>query len=106
MTKVVFIDRQGGRHEIEADNGVTLMEVALDNSVPGIYAECGGTCSCATCHCYVSDAWADKLTAMDDLEDGMLDGVKERRPSSRLSCQLTVSDALDGIELEVADNNL
>jgi 2Fe-2S ferredoxin len=102
----VFIDRQGGRHEVEADNGVSIMEVAMDNSIPGIYAECGGTCSCATCHCYVGEAWADKLAPMDDLEDGMLDGAKERRPTSRLSCQIQVSDAIDGIELEVADNNL
>lgn len=106
MTKVVFIDRQGGRHEVEANNGVSVMEAAMDNSIPGIYAECGGTCSCATCHCYVGDAWVDKIGPMDDLEDGMLDGAKERRPNSRLSCQIRISDALDGIELEVADNNL
>lgn len=106
MTKVVFIDRQGGRHEVEAKNGMSVMEVAMDNSIPGIYAECGGTCSCATCHCYAAESWSDKLGAMDDLEDGMLDGAKERRVNSRLSCQITVSDALDGIEFEVADNNL
>lgn len=106
MTKVVFIDRQGGRHEVEAKNGVSIMEVAMDNSISGIYAECGGTCSCATCHCYVNDAWLNKLDPMDDLEDGMLDGAKERQPNSRLSCQIKVSDAIDGIELQVADNNL
>ena len=106
MAKVVFVDRQGGRHEIEADNGVSLMEVAMNSSVPGIYAECGGTCSCATCHCYIGEAWADKVSPMDDLEDGMLDGAKDRRPTSRLTCQIMVSDAIDGIELEVADNNL
>lgn len=106
MTKLVFIDRQGGRHEVEATNGVSVMEAAMENSVPGIYAECGGTCSCATCHCYVGDAWVGKLGAMDDLEDGMLDGAKERRATSRLTCQVMVSDALEGIEFEVADNNL
>jgi 2Fe-2S ferredoxin len=106
LTKVIFVDRQGGRHEIEADNGVSIMEVAMNNGIPGIYAECGGTCSCATCHCFVAEAWVDKLTPMDDLEDGMLDGAKERRPTSRLTCQIIVNDALDGIELEVADNNL
>lgn len=106
MTKVVFVDRKGERHELNASNGVSIMEVAMENSIPGIYAECGGTCSCATCHCYVDEKWLDKLTPMDDLEDGMLDGAKERRPNSRLSCQIQISDALDGIVLEVADNNM
>lgn len=106
MTKLVFVDRQGDRHEVQAKNGLSVMEVALDSGVPGIYGECGGTCSCATCHCYVADAWVAKLKPMDGLEDGLLDGAIARRPTSRLTCQLIVADALDGIELTVADNNL
>lgn len=106
MTKIVFIDRKGQRLEVQAENGSSIMEVAMDNGVSGIYGECGGTCSCATCHCYVPDEWVAKLKPMDDLEDGMLDGAKDRRPTSRLTCQLVVSDELDGIELEVAENNL
>ncbi|MDX9768421.1 MAG: 2Fe-2S iron-sulfur cluster-binding protein [Ectothiorhodospiraceae bacterium] len=106
MTKIVFIDQTGARHEVEAAPGVSVMEAAMDNSIPGIYAECGGTCSCATCHCYVREGWMDKLDPMDDLEDGMLDGAKERRPNSRLSCQIKVTDLLEGAEFEVADNNL
>ena len=106
MTKVIFIDRQGSRHEVNAVDGLPVMKAAVENSIPGIYAECGGTCSCATCHCYVAHAWVDKLKPMDDLEDGMLEGAKDRRLNSRLTCQIMVSGALDGIELEVADNNI
>lgn len=106
MTKIVFVDQKGARHEFDAQNGVSVMEVAMENSVPGIYAECGGTCSCATCHCYVEESWMSKLDPMDDLEDGMLDGAKERRPTSRLTCQIKVSPELEGIEFEVADNNM
>jgi 2Fe-2S ferredoxin len=106
LTKLVFIDRQGGRHEVDAANGISVMEAAIDNGIPGIYAECGGTCSCATCHCYVGDEWLAKIVPADDLEDGMLDGAKDRRANSRLSCQIRITDELEGIELEVADNNL
>ncbi len=106
MRKVVFVGRTGERHELNFEIGVSAMEVAMENSIPGIYAECGGTCSCATCHCYVAEDWMNKLTPMDDLEDGMLDGAKERRVNSRLTCQIKLAEELDGIEFEVADNNL
>jgi 2Fe-2S ferredoxin len=106
VTKIVFIDRRGDRHEVDAKPGTSAMEAAIDNDIPGLYGECGGTCSCATCHCYVGASWINKLKPMDALEDGMLDGANERRANSRLSCQLIVADVLAGIELEVADNNL
>lgn len=106
MAKIIFIDRDGGRHEVEATNGMSVMEAAMKNSIPGIYAECGGTCSCATCHVYVDDAWRELAGVPDDLEDGMLDAAIDRRPSSRLSCQINVSAALDGLVVEVGDNNL
>lgn len=106
MTKIVFIDAQGARHEVDATDGISVMEVAVNNGVPGLYGECGGTCSCATCHCYVPDQWASKLDPLGDLEDGMLDGSSERRADSRLSCQIIVSPEIDGIELTVANNNI
>ena len=106
MTQIVFIDRRGGRHEVDAKLGASVMEAAIDNDIPGIYGECGGTCSCATCHCYVDARWLAKLKPMDALEDGMLDGANARRANSRLSCQIIVAEALAGIELEVADNSL
>ena len=106
MTKIVFIDQKGTRHEVDAKNGMSVMEAAMENSIPGIYAECGGTCSCATCHCYVEDSTLGKLDPMDDLEDGMLDGANDRRANSRLTCQVQVTDLLDGAVFEVANNNL
>lgn len=106
MAKITFVDSDGGRHELEAESGVSVMEVAMQNSVPGIYAECGGTCSCATCHVYIDEAWADRVPPPDDLEDGMLDAAIDRRPNSRLSCQLVMDGSLDGLVVEVADNNL
>ena len=80
------------------------MEVAVDNNIAGMVAECGGACACATCHAYVDAAWLEKLPAMDDMEDAMLDSALERRPNSRLSCQIEITDDLDGLVLTVADN--
>jgi 2Fe-2S ferredoxin len=106
LTLIVFIDGQGTRHEVDANDGLSVMEVAVNNGVPGLYGECGGTCSCATCHCYVSPEWASKLSPLSDLEDGMLDGSSERRSDSRLSCQIVVSPEIDGMELTVANNSI
>jgi len=80
------------------------METAIDNDIEGIVAECGGACACATCHSYISEEWIGKLPAMDDMEDAMLDSALERRDNSRLTCQITISDDLDGIEVVVAHN--
>jgi 2Fe-2S ferredoxin len=77
------------------------METAIDNDIDGIVAECGGACSCATCHVYVEDEWLGKLPPPDSLEDGMLDCVIDRQPNSRLSCQLRVGDEIDGITVRV-----
>lgn len=90
--------------EITADvtDGMTMMEAALAHNVPGVIGECGGNLSCATCHVYVDEAWVGKTGVADDFEDDMLDVAEaERRPSSRLSCQITASDALDGLVLIV-----
>lgn len=106
MTKITFIDREGARHELETGNATSVMEVASNHGIAGIYAECGGTCSCATCHVYVDEAWRAVAGAPDDLEDGMLDAAIDRRPNSRLCCQITITPELDGLVVEVADNNL
>ena len=104
MPKISFINTSGNVAEVDAKAGLTLMEVAVDNNIAGIVAECGGACACATCHAYIDEAWLGKLPAMDDMEDAMLDSALDRRPNSRLSCQIEISDDLDGLALTVADN--
>jgi 2Fe-2S ferredoxin len=80
------------------------MEAAIDNNVSGIVAECGGACACATCHAYIDESWLGKLPAMDDMEDAMLDSALDRRSNSRLSCQIELTDELDGLVVTVGDN--
>jgi 2Fe-2S ferredoxin len=106
MPKVTFIQADGTVSEVEALSGDSIMETAIDNDIRGIMAECGGACSCATCHVYVDDAWLSKLPAPDALEDGMLDCVIDRRPNSRLSCQIRVSDDIDGISVSVPESQI
>jgi 2Fe-2S ferredoxin len=101
MPKVTFVQRDGTPSEVSAAVGDSVMETAIDNDIEGIVAECGGACSCATCHVYVENDWLDKLPPPDSLEDGMLDCVIDRRPNSRLSCQIRVSDEIDGIVVRV-----
>jgi 2Fe-2S ferredoxin len=104
MPTIKITDVAGESREVEAKAGLSLMEVAVDNNVSGMVAECGGACACATCHIYVDEAWLQKLPAMDDMEDAMLDSALERRSNSRLSCQIEISAELDGLALTVADN--
>jgi 2Fe-2S ferredoxin len=99
MTKITYVDNAGKAREVEADNGSTVMETALRNSIPGIEAECGGACACATCHVYVDDAWTDKLPKQEKMEEDMLDFAFDVRPNSRLSCQIKVTPALDGLRV-------
>ena len=106
MPKVVFIDPTGTRHDVEAPAGKNLMQVALDNSVPGILGDCGGACSCATCHGYVDPSWTDRLPPRSETEVFMLEGVPEPRGSSRLCCQLRASAELDGIVIELPDEQV
>jgi len=106
MPKVTYIQPDGQERVIEAAAGATVMETAIDNDVAGIVAECGGACSCATCHVYVDPAWLDKLPAPDAQEDGMLDCVLDRRANSRLSCQLVIHEGLDGLVVRVADEQI
>jgi len=97
MIKVTFIDAKGEARTVEAQVGSTVMETALQNSIPGIEAECGGACACATCHVYVAEDWTDKVGEASQMEEDMLDFAFEVRPNSRLSCQIKVSQELDGL---------
>ena len=97
MPKITFIDARGESRTVEGDTGATVMEVAIRNGVPGIEAECGGACACATCHVYVDDAWTAKTGAPESMEEDMLDFAFEVKPTSRLSCQIKVKPELDGL---------
>ena len=97
MTKITYIEHSGQKHEIDVANGLTVMEGAVQNNVPGIDADCGGGMSCATCHVYVTEDWFDKLEKKLDGEEDMLDQAYEPKKNSRLSCQITGSDEVDGL---------
>ncbi len=101
MPKLTFIQKDGSQQTIDVASGQSIMEAATAQLVPGIIGDCGGSCSCATCHVYVDPAWTDKLPPADELEVGMLDGVLDPEPTSRLACQLKVADEIDGIVLRV-----
>lgn len=104
MVKTTFISHDGQTFEVEGSEGDSLMQVAVENGVPGIDADCGGACACATCHVYVSDEWNDKLESPNALEAGMLDFVTEPRPNSRLSCQITLDESLHGLVVSVPES--
>jgi ferredoxin, 2Fe-2S len=97
MPSITFTDSSGESRTVDAENGSTVMETALRNAIPEIEAECGGACSCATCHVYVDEAWSATVGGPSPMEEDMLDFAFEVRPTSRLSCQIKVSDALDGL---------
>ena len=97
MPKITFIDAAGVTHAIEAEVGATVMETAIRNGVPGIEAECGGACACATCHVYVDEKWREIVGGPSPMEEDMLDFAFEVKPNSRLSCQLKVREDLEGL---------
>jgi 2Fe-2S ferredoxin len=97
MARITFIQNDGTERVVEAEPGMTVMEAAVKNSIPGIAAECGGACACATCHVYVDEAWREKVGGPSPMEEDMLDFGYDVKPSSRLSCQIKVSDELDGL---------
>ena len=101
MIKITIKDRNGNNHEIDADTDYTLMEVLRDKGFD-IEASCGGCCACATCHVYLSDNWLSKIKPMDDDEEAMLDQAFNVKKNSRLSCQIELSDELDGLNIEIA----
>ena len=104
MSKVTYIDFAGNTTELDLANGMTLMQGALMNGLDGIEGECSGSCACATCHCYVDEAYLGKLPEISENEDELLDStVSERLPNSRLSCQIRMSDELDGIVVRLSE---
>jgi len=97
MAKITYIEHSGKSHTIEVSNGLSVMEGAIQNNIPGIDADCGGGMACATCHVYVKEEWLDKLSKKEDGEEDMIDMAFEPNKFSRLSCQLIVSDEIDGL---------
>ena len=102
MPKITYIDSDGATHVVEAEIGVTVMEAAMQNGVPGIIASCGGSCACATCHVHVDAHWFPLLSERSNEEQDMLDSAVDVDETSRLSCQITVSEELDGLKVTVA----
>ena len=99
MPKITYKDYQGTSKTIEVENGLSVMEGAIQKDIPGIDADCGGSMACATCHVYVEDKWFDKIPKAEDAENDMIDMAFEPKKNSRLSCQIIVSDELDGLEV-------
>ena len=99
MAKITYTDHQGNSKTVDVENGLSVMEGAIQNDVPGIDADCGGSMACATCHVYVEEKWLDKLSKAEEGENDMIDMAFEPKKNSRLSCQLIVSDELDGLEV-------
>ena len=101
MSKVTYIEKDGKSHTIDIQNGLTVMEGAIQNNIPGIDADCGGSMACATCHVYVKEEWFNKIPKKEDGEEDMLDMAFEPKKNSRLSCQIIVSDELDGLRVNI-----
>ena len=97
MAKITFIDFEGTERSVDANVGDTVMEAATSNDLPGIDADCGGACACATCHVYVNDAWTEIVGKPEELEAEMLEVAEEVKDNSRLSCQIQITDAMDGL---------
>ena len=104
MAKITYIDHEGAERVVEATNGESVMETAIKNSIPGIDADCGGACACATCHVYIDQAFMDKVGTPEDMEQSMLDFAENVQENSRLSCQITVSDELDGLRVTTPES--
>lgn len=101
MPKITFVEANGAQHVVQVPVGGTVMDAAKDNLIPGIVADCGGACSCATCHGYVDAAWLDRMPAADETEKSMLQCALEPRDTSRLTCQIFMTDELDGLVVEI-----
>lgn len=104
MPRIIFIEPDGATREVDAAEGQSVMEAAVQNGVQGIDADCGGCCACATCHGYVDDAWLDRLDPPDAVERDMLDFAFRRQPNSRLTCQLVVQARLDGLLVRLPES--
>jgi len=103
MVKIIFTDSEGTARIVDAEIGSTVMETAIKNDIPGIEAECGGACACATCHVYVDEAWLEKTGGPSPMEEDMLDFGYDVRSNSRLSCQIKVTEELDGLKVSTPE---
>ncbi|MFM1959183.1 MAG: hypothetical protein RL588_700 [Pseudomonadota bacterium] len=104
MAKITFIQHDGSEQSYDGKTGLSVMEVAVKNNVPGIDADCGGACACATCHVYVDEAWLAKTGDKSAMEESMLDFAEGVEPNSRLACQIKVTDALDGLVVRLPES--
>ncbi|MCO6382769.1 MAG: 2Fe-2S iron-sulfur cluster binding domain-containing protein [Vannielia sp.] len=107
MAKITYIEHNGTKHEVEVATGMTVMEGARDNGIPGIDADCGGACACSTCHVYVAPEWVEKLPGREAMEEDMLDFAFEPDAErSRLTCQIKVTDELDGLVVQMPEKQI
>jgi ferredoxin, 2Fe-2S len=106
MVKITYIEFNGTEHVVDVEEGLTVMEGARDNDIPGIEADCGGACACSTCHVYVDPAWSEKLPPIDPMEEDMLDFAFEPKENSRLTCQLKVTPELEGLVVRMPEKQI
>jgi ferredoxin, 2Fe-2S len=106
MSKVTYIESGGDQHVVEVQPGLSVMEGAVQNGVPGIAATCGGACACATCHVYIDEAWRSRTGARNALEESMLEMADDVRPDSRLACQIKMTAELDGLVVHIPDSEI
>jgi len=104
MAKITYVEFNGTEHIVDVEPGLSVMEGAVRNGIPGIDADCGGACSCATCHVYVDPAWQERTGTRNDLEQAMLEFAENVEPNSRLSCQIKVTEALDGLVVRMPES--
>ena len=101
MVKIIYIEHDGTEHPVDVDVGTSIMEGAVSNSIPGIDADCGGGCACATCMVFIEDDWKDKMSSMSDEEESMLDFHEYKEDSSRLGCQIPITEEFDGLKVKM-----
>ena len=106
MAKITYVEHNGKTHTVEVSSGLSVMEGAIQNNIPGIDADCGGSMACATCHVYVKEEWFNKLPSKEDGEEDMLDMAFEPKKNSRLSCQLIVTDQLEGLVVNLPEKQI
>tara|TARA_B100000941_G_C28135165_1_gene364922 strand:- start:167 stop:487 length:321 start_codon:yes stop_codon:yes gene_type:complete len=106
MTKIIYVEYNGNTHTVDVENGLSVMEGAVQNNIPGIDGDCGGGMACATCHVYVKDEWFNKLKKKTDGEEDMIDQAFGPKKNSRLSCQITVSDELNGLVINMPEKQI
>ena len=104
MPRVTYVEFNGAEHQVEVPLGLSVMRGAVNNNVPGIDADCGGACACATCHVYVDEAWREKAGEASAMEESMLDFAENVEPNSRLSCQIKITEALDGLVVRLPES--